>query len=331
MPNINKQAIFAQEVSKKEKDEKIKALMERAEHLYVIGANGPDFLFFSHVKPWEAYQSHKLNHLGSQMHAQGINAFYAEALACVRRQTQTAVRQDMCAYLFGHLCHWALDMAAHPYIFYRTGDCKGKSAGYHHRMESMIDAVMLKRMRGEDIRQWRSYELCTFDEDLLKAIARIYVPCAKKVYDTEVKVNELRKTLESWHDVQKLLYDPNGRRYQLLQGAEKLLKAKWRISGNVVPATIDPRYDVMNDERRFWMHPCDDQIVSNATFMDLFEEAQSIALEVIAAAWRCIEEGAETTALTDLLKDRAYDTGMAPGTPMRHFEIIYEEERDEAV
>mgnify|MGYP000060850064 CR=1 FL=1 len=30
---------------KNEKDEKIKALMERAEHLYVIGANGPDFLF----------------------------------------------------------------------------------------------------------------------------------------------------------------------------------------------------------------------------------------------------------------------------------------------
>ena len=43
------------------------------------------------------------------------------------------------------------------------------------------------------------------DEDMLKAIARIYVPCAKAVYGVDVKVHELRETLESWHDVQKLL------------------------------------------------------------------------------------------------------------------------------
>lgn len=331
MPNIITHTIFAQEVAQKEKDRDIAALMERGEHLYVIGANGPDFLFFSHAKPWEAYKSHKLNHLGSAMHAEGINAFYAEAVRCVHRQTHTDVRKDMCAYLFGHLCHWALDMVTHPYIFYRTGDCKGKSAGYHHRMESTIDAIMLRRMRDEDITQWRSYELCTFDEDMLKAIARIYVPCAKAVYGVDVKVHELRETLESWHDVQKLLYDPSGRRYRLLQGAEKLIGAKWRISGNVVPACADPRYDVMNDERRFWVHPCDDQIVSNATFMDLFTEAQDVAVQVIEAAWRCIDEGADICTLTDILNDRAYDTGMGKGAEMRHFDIIYEEEMDETV
>ena len=38
-------------------------------HLYAIGANGPDFLFSSHAKPWEAYKSHALNRLGSKLHA----------------------------------------------------------------------------------------------------------------------------------------------------------------------------------------------------------------------------------------------------------------------
>ena len=56
MPNIITHTIFAQEVAQKEKDRDIAALMERGEHLYVIGANGPDFLFFSHAKPWEAYK-----------------------------------------------------------------------------------------------------------------------------------------------------------------------------------------------------------------------------------------------------------------------------------
>lgn len=82
-----------------------------ATRIYTQSAqNGPDFLFFSHAKPWEAYKSHELNRLGSKLHAGYVNAFYTEAIRSIRRQTITEVRKDMMAYLFGHLCHWALDM-----------------------------------------------------------------------------------------------------------------------------------------------------------------------------------------------------------------------------
>lgn len=331
MPNIITHVLFAQEVLKNETNTEIAAVIERNAHLYAIGANGPDFLFFSHAKPWEAYKSHALNHLGSKMHAGKVDAFYSEALRCVRRQTITDVRKDMMAYLFGHLCHWALDMVAHPYIFYRTGNCKGKSASYHHRMESMIDAIMLKEKRGIDIKDWHSYEICTFDEDMLKAIARIYVPCTKQVFDTEIRVHDLRETLISWRDVQKLLYDPNGRRYKALSSLERALRQKWKISGNIVPAQIDERYDVMNVKKRFWLHPCDQQISSNASFYDLYEEAVGIALQAIEAAYACIVEGAPAETLCNVLKDRAYDTGMSEGHEVRYFDIIYEEETNEAL
>src|SRR5699024_6731390 len=69
MPNIITHVLFAQEVLKNETNTEIAAVIERNAHLYAIGANGPDFLFFSHAKPWEAYKSHALNHLGSKMHA----------------------------------------------------------------------------------------------------------------------------------------------------------------------------------------------------------------------------------------------------------------------
>ena len=54
-------------------------------------------------------------------------------------------------------------------------------------------------------------------------------------------------------------------------------------------------------------------------------------MQVIEAAWRCIDEGADICTLTDILNDRAYDTGMGNGAEMRHFDIIYEEEMDETV
>lgn len=331
MPNIITHVIFAQEVLSQEKNTEIAAVINRNQHLYEIGANGPDFLFFSHAKPWEAYKSHTLNHLGSKMHAQKINAFYSEAVNCITRQTVTDVRKDMMAYLFGHLCHWALDMVAHPYVFYRTGNCKGKSASYHHRMESMIDAIVLKDKRGMDIQDWHSYEICTFDEDMLKAIARIYVPCAKQVYGTEIKVHDLRETLDSWKDVQKMLYDPSGRRYKTLSAIESLLHKKWKISGNIVPPAVDTHYDVMNLKKRFWLHPCDPSVSSNASFYDLFDEAVQVALQVIQVAYDCIIEGEDVTALCDILKDRAYDTGMSEGHEMRCFDIIFEEDANETV
>lgn len=326
MPNIITHVLFSQDVRKNVKNNEIVAILERNIPLYEIGANGPDFLFFSHAMPWESYKSHALNRLGSNMHAHKINAFYREAIDCVARQTVTDVRKDMMAYLFGHLCHWALDMVAHPYIFYRTGNCRGKSASYHHRMESMIDAIVLKQKRGIDINDWHSYDICNFDEDMLKAIARIYVPCAKQVYGMDIKVHDLRETLHSWKDVQKLLYDPKGRRYKTIRTFEGVLRQKWKISGNIVPSQIDERYDVMNLKKRFWLHPCDSSISSNASFYDLYDEAITIALQVIECAYACIVDGQDVETLCDILKDRAYDTGMSEGHLMQYFDIIYEEE-----
>ncbi|MEG0470036.1 MAG: DAK2 domain-containing protein [Longicatena sp.] len=161
-------------------------------------------------------------------------------------------------------------------------------------------------------------------EDMLKAIARIYVPVAKKVYHTEVKVNELRNALDSWQDIQKMLYDPKHIKYYALKSVETILRKPWAISGNVVKRKIDDRFDILNEHHTLWFHPCDDHISSNASFMELFEEAADIALCVIEKAYGCIEYGAPTTTLCEELQDQAYDSGMSGEREMKFFDIIYE-------
>ncbi|MFR9254294.1 MAG: hypothetical protein ACLVJ6_01440 [Merdibacter sp.] len=42
-------------------------------------------------------------------------------------------------------------------------------------------------------------------------------------------------------------------------------------------------------------------------------------------------EGALAETLCNVLKDRAYDTGMSEGHEVRYFDIIYEEETNEAL
>lgn len=324
MPNIITHKIFAEEVVKQMNKYDIKQIIEKHPQIFYIGSNGPDFLFFSHMKPWEQFKSHTLNHLGSMMHATRINDFYDVAIRCIRSQTRVDVKENMMAYLFGHLCHWALDQTTHPYIFYRTGNAKGKSAGYHHRFESMMDTMMLDKFKNISIKDYPCYEICEYDEEILKAIARIYVPVAREVYHLDVKVHDIREALNSWYDVQKMLYDPNNIKYPILKGAESLIRKPWAISGNVVRTKIDERYDILNEEKAIWKHPCDETITSNASFMELFQSAIPTALSVIEKSYGCIEYDADFMNVVHVLRDRAYDTGMDGEREMKYFDIIYD-------
>lgn len=323
MPNIITHKIFAEEVLKQITKNDIKEIIERHPQIFYIGSNGPDFLFFSHIKPWESYKSHALNHLGSKMHSHHINDFYTTALRCIKEQTNKVVQENMIAYIFGHLCHWALDKTTHPYIFHRTGNCKGESAGLHHRFESMMDTMMLKKYYDIDIKDFATYEICAYDEDILKAIARIYVPVAKEVYHQEVKVFELRETLNSWYDVQKLLYDPNNTKYSILKGVETIMRKPWKISGNIIKSKIDERFDILNEEKMTWQHPCDDTIESNLSFQEMFDSAIPLAICVIEKSYGCIEYDSNVQNVTDVLQDQAYDSGMAENKEFKYFNIIY--------
>lgn len=324
MPNIITHVLFAERVLQEMDKMDIRNLIEKYPALFDIGSNGPDFLFFYHAKPWEAFKNHRLNEIGSHMHAAHINAFYETAIDCIKKQQKEDIKEMMMVYLFGHLCHWALDKTTHPYVFYKTGNCKGKSAFYHHRFEAMIDTMMLKRIKGVNIKDYPIYHICTYDEEILRAIARIYVPVAKTVYHQDIKVFEIREALNSWYDIQKMLYDPHNIKFPVLQSLEKVAHQSWAISGHIIRKKSDDRYDVLNEAKSMWVHPCDDHLTSTKSFVEMFDEAIELAKQVIIKAYGCIEYDGDIEHVVHILKNQAYDTGMDGDRQFQFFDVIYE-------
>ena len=108
MPNIITHSLFAQELLN---SLNAKWLHER-EHLYTIGSNGPDFLFFSGLEPKALFsnreQENVLRAIGGKLHKGNVNAFYASALDSISKESDPSIKLDMMAYVCGHLCHWAL-------------------------------------------------------------------------------------------------------------------------------------------------------------------------------------------------------------------------------
>ena len=322
MPNIITHTLFAQEIFDKV-DEATHDLFEPRLQLLEIGSNGPDFLFFHGMNPKDFYKKSDLRVAGSMFHAAHVNDFYQKALISIRNEQDEDIKKDMMTYVCGHLCHWALDATSHPYVFYRTGPCKGKSAWYHHRFESLLDAIMLK-VRECTIEDFKFYEVCDVTKEQARAIARIYVVAIRQILGFDIKPHQILESLNDWHFIETLFYDASGDKLKALQTLETFTKAYNSLSGYIVPNHPDDPYDVMNLLHTRWHHPSDSSFVSTESFFDLYDRAQLLAMEAIRLFLAACQNPDLDEDLLLLIKDRNYNLGVSNQAEMTNFDLIFE-------
>lgn len=325
MPNIITHKIFAEETEKQLNQAVIQQMIKENKRLFVIGSNGPDPFFFYEAKFWNLFPESEPSDIGNIFHCEKVNAFFEAAIQEIKEEKDRDKKNRMSVYLFGHLCHWAIDMNAHPYVYHRTGDCVGMSLNYHHRFESVLDEVMLRTMRGKSIKELYVPDICTYNKDMLEAISAIYVPVVQRVLERKIDKKDVQKSLDGWKFAQKCLRDPYHIKLNLWGIQEKIIREKWKMSGNIVPCKNENDFDVLNLKHNVWYHPCDEKIQSTISFLEIFVMAKKDAVNAILQAYRCIYEDENTAYLCDILKNRAYDTAMPEVKPMNCFNICFEE------
>lgn len=322
MPNIITHILFTDDVYEKLDDPKYDFLESRLQ-LMEVGGNGPDFLFFQNYNPTSFMKKTPLRKIGNEVHSHSINDFYASAVASIQKEKDPEIRQDMMTYTCGHLCHWALDSIAHPYVFYRTGCCTGKSSWWHHRFESLIDAIMLKVKNDCTISDFKAYETCEVSLEQARAIARIYVPAIRNVYKVDVLPHQILESLNDWCFVEKLFYDKTGTKFKISHSFEKVLRTESMISGFFVPDEPEDPFDTINLLHKEWVHPCDDTIKSTESFFDLYDRAMLRAVEAIQLFYEACQDPDALQPFLDYLGDRSYDTGLSESKEMKFFDLVY--------
>lgn len=86
----------------------VKESIDAYRGLYDIGLHGPDLLFY-----YKALTKHPINRRGFAMHERPGREFF-QAAAPVAQSMSDPV--PALAYLYGFLCHFALDSNCHPYV-----------------------------------------------------------------------------------------------------------------------------------------------------------------------------------------------------------------------
>ena len=313
MPNIITHGLFAKAVYDEISDQKLKEIIKEFPREYIIGSNGPDFLFF-----YKFFQKKyaPVRELGSKVHAGHVNEFYDLAFDLIQNEKDATLQKAMISYVAGHLCHWALDSRAHPYIFYKTGSYSGLSASMHHRFESMMDAMMLMKIRHETIKTFKFYLLAKQSPYSVQAVAAIYVPIIETVFHEKITAKEIKDALDDWYSLQNWLYDPKGVKTRLLKAYEKKAGRPWLFSGNVVPYKIDKTYDILNEKKEVWCHSTDETKISHESFMEIFERAKKDVLNIF-------EHHSEKEFVLSQIGNASYDTQESEPKEMKHFNLIY--------
>lgn len=253
-----------------------------------IGAQGPDMLYFHRVFPWEPGRSYARQ--GVPIHHLPPARLFGCFRETIRRTLPGPEREAMLGYLEGFLCHYALDRAVHPFVLYWQERLAAAEPfysprinQYHHRIESALDTLTLRRLTGRRIGDFRLAETAppaVRQRDL--AIGKLYRPVMQELLGlSSVRAEQLATAPADMRRALAYMTDRGHLREHLAyRPLETLLHQGPFLTALMRPE--EPERDYANLAHRRWENPFTGA-VSHASFFDLMEEAAEEAQRMIPA------------------------------------------------
>lgn len=187
--------------------------------LYYIGLHGPDILFY-----YQPLSSNRVNRVGYAMHEKSGAAFFTYAAKVLKNHPG---REAYLAYVYGFLCHFALDVSCHGLI----GEKMAESGLSHAEVEVELDRELLSLDGYDPVR---------------KKLTGHIVPSRKNAAVIEafypgISEHEVRHALQGFVFYNDLLRAPSPFKRQALYTAFRLAKCDDTMHGMIIRYQRDPR------------------------------------------------------------------------------------------
>lgn len=329
MPNIMTHALCANDILQEFQDNQVYQSIQEYPRAYSTASSGPDFLFYYKAYPFQDVEAARVVHqIGEDVHRRLINDFYIKAIDIIKNENKEETKHLMVSFIAGHLTHWALDSVAHPFVFHRSGELKGKTQFWHFRFESMLDTLMVKQVKKLRLDKNPSNLMVTLNRSEIDVCAELYADIVNHVYETQHPVEVFKQSFKDMALISKWLFDPHTRLFPLVQIIEKRLKVDWKYSSHMIIGELDQDHDVLNLSHSPWSHPSDELSLSNESFLDLYERAIERGRVVLQALNDVLFENKPIELILDILKNQSYDTGYSVAKPMYNYQSIYERDHE---
>jgi hypothetical protein len=299
-----------------------------------FGAIAPDIFYYYHIL--SPIRSSKAQLWGDLHHHKNVAELIINFLDRTEEVDEDLFRERLKAFTFGYICHCAVDIITHPYIFYISGDYYNKDpniasiAQYNHlRVEFALDSFLLNHRWGMspttydfnqyiDIKKTNAVGFTKIDpvvwmfwQSSMKAIfpeefEKYYTGSEKKIIPGDV-INDsyfgfvlFNKILDS--------------RSSVIRGLLKIVDFatfnKIKSSVLMLPTleTIDIR--IMNEEKKVWHYPADTSTERNDSFIELVNKAAQASIDAVTLANDYLNKNIKRDAILKQYSGYNLDTGV---------------------
>ena len=210
--------------------------------LYLIGLHGPDILFY-----YKPLKSNTINKIGYCIHGRPGVEFFEHAVKVIENKDNKA---PYLAYMYGVMCHFALDVTCHGYI-----DEKIKNSGITHaEIEVEFDRTLMEMDGLDSVRHSLTDHIVPSMRNA-KVISCFYEGTTPE---------QIKMALDGMVSYNKLLLAPSKVKRMFVNGILKVSGNYKEMHGLMVNYHPNPL--------------CKD---SNRTLMELYNKAEKLAVQLI--------------------------------------------------
>lgn len=188
---------------------------------FLLGNQGPDPLFYAAADP----RLKSAVRLGTVMHDErpiSLIETFRKSVDCLPEEYRHIGR----AYVLGFLCHYKLDSAVHPLVFYwQYGLCdagvegltRKQGGSVHAFIETQFDELILTMRRNTSTAHINPARDSLHASDLtLDIISALYQSVAQYVYGIKIPSNAFYRAVMWMRRGQALFYSPSGFKHSVL-------------------------------------------------------------------------------------------------------------------
>lgn len=280
-----------------------------------VGAQGPDIFFFHRVLPWEPGVSYAKQ--GSLLHKISPAKLFEAFRAGINR-APAEDRAAMIGYVEGFFCHYALDRAVHPFVYYWQEELRREQPGYgttphqyHFRIESALDTITLRRETGRLVRDFKLASVIPAGASQgMAALGRLYQPIfARLLGRPEAEAAHIALAPGDMRRAVSLMTDRSLLKRRLLLAPVEKLVHKGAFASSLLRPENTTDWDYANESHARWTNPFDEAYESTDSFFELYDLAACEATDMILAFLDALPDGA---AMADITQDRGFSSDL-PG------------------
>jgi len=289
------------------------------EKIVFLGAQGPDpFYYNSFSKEYKDYCFY-----ADRMHDTTTDKLFINMIEYVKNN----LTQKTFSFLAGFICHYALDVKIHPYIYNKVGVYKKEDPsthqyrGLHLKFERSIDALLIERdfkIKHYKFKLYKKYLPLSQAPNLAMKIMEYTL---KETYNKENGGNMYyTSVLKMYKTIKKITTDRYGIKKQFYKIVDLFNNDKDMFYKDLSFYNHLENYDYHNLEKNTWNHPVTNEEY-NYSVIELYDQAVIFATKLITEVSQYLFEG-KTIDLNKLFTNLSFNSGVACDhkDPMKYFD-----------